>query len=128
MTTYVQPTGLHPSYLRGVVNFNDTGVATGIELEDDRGIPAGSFHLATYVHVKTAFNAASTNVLVVGTAADDDAFVTASDVAEGSVAMTRVNGKGLISANTIPLVKYTQSGPAATAGVAEIVFEFVAPE
>lgn len=128
MATYVQPVGISPSYLRGTVKFSDTGVATGIDLEKGRGIPAGSFHLATYIHVKTAFNAASTNVLVVGTSADDDAYVAAGDVAEGTVAMTRVNGKGYIAADTVPLVKYTQSGTAATAGEAEIVFEFIAPE
>lgn len=128
MVTYVQPTGISPPNLRGTVRFNDSGVATGIQVQRGYGIPAGSFHLATYVHIKTAFNAASTNVLVVGTSADDDAFVAAGDVAEGTVGMTRVNGKGYIAADTIPLVKYTQSGAAATAGEAEIVFEFIAPE
>lgn len=93
-------------------------------------LPKGATVLRTVVGVTTAFNAATTNVLIVGTAADDDALVAAAGVDESAVAVTSVAPATLAgavapSADTDIYVKYTQSGTAATAGAAWVVVEYV---
>lgn len=100
--------------ISGVINYNVASpytVSLGI-------IPAGAIVLATIVEVITAFNAGTTNVLVVGTGATADAFVAAADVNEGAQGTTVVSHSTTLSADTEVFAKYTQSGTAATAGQA----------
>ena len=90
-------------------------------------IPAGSLVLRSHVAVTTAFNAVTTNVLIVGTASDDDYFVDADDVDESAIAVTSgiQTGVGVLASDTAVYVKYTQTGTAATAGAATIVIEYI---
>lgn len=93
-------------------------------------LPTGALVLGTSIAVKTAFNAGTTNVLIVGTLADDDALVAAAGVDETAVALTRVTPAtlaGLVAptADTAIYTKYTQTGTAASAGEAIVVVEYV---
>jgi hypothetical protein len=111
--------------IRGRMNFDTSGAATGVEIGT---IPAGSFVAGVHVHVITAFNAATTNVLVVGTAADDDGFATTAATLPGATGM-KLNLTGAQSGDTLtvdtPVVmKYTQTGTAASAGAAAILVNF----
>ena len=110
--------------LKKTVNFNDTGIATGVAF--DNYIPQGAFIENVLVEITTAFNAATTNVLTVGTvAAAYNNIVAAGDVTPtvlGVYQATRGFGRGLTAAgDVLPVAKYTQTGAAATTGVAVIV-------
>lgn len=96
-------------------------------------IPANAVVVGTIVGVTTAFNAGTTNVLIVGTSGDDDALVDASGVTEGSIGVQSVNpatlgGRLSTSAEVEIFTKYTQSGTAATAGAAWVVVEYAIPD
>ena len=127
-------------YFRKVVNFNDANIGSSTAPPKFGRLPAGAFITDVTVEVSTAFNAGTTNVLTVGTsAANANEIVAAADVNEGVVGVTKVT-RGLgtsltggpgIGANAPPstsevdlYVKYTQSGTAATAGVATIVIQY----
>lgn len=93
-------------------------------------VPKGAVVIGTTVGITTAFNAGTTNVLIVGTSGDDDALVAAAGVDETAVAVTRVApatlaGAVAASADTDIYVKFTQSGTAASAGAAWVVVEYV---
>jgi hypothetical protein len=114
-------------FLRKTVNYNDTGIGTADTVKLGT-LPSGALILDAQVRVTTAFNAATTNVLTVGTSSGSDAdVVSAADVDEattGSYQATR--GRDLtFSADTALYVKYTQSGTAATAGVATVIVAYV---
>lgn len=92
-------------------------------------LPAGAVVLRTVIGVTEAFDAGTTNVLIVGTATDDDALVAAGGVDETAVAVTSVAPATLAgavapSADTDIYVEFTQSGTAATAGAAWVVVEY----
>lgn len=109
------------------VNYNDTNIGTSDKVKVGT-LPAGAQLLPAVVNVLTVFNAATTNVLTVGTSGGSDAdIVAAGDVDEGSTGGTLVaRGLGLaFSADTDIYVKYTQTGTAATTGKAQIVIPFV---
>ncbi len=114
-------------YLRKKVNYNDAGIATADTVKVGI-LPNGAEILFTKVRVATAFNAATTNVLTVGTSTGSDAdLVSAGDVDEGT-AGTTICWRGAdvaISADTTIYAKYTQTGTAASAGVAYIVVAYV---
>lgn len=114
-------------YLRKTVNYNDANIATGIRFAN--ALPAGAFMLPTYVEIETVFNAATTNVLTVGTNSSSyNDIVAAGDVDEGVTGITEVAtavGKGLTSADVDVYVKYAQSGTAATTGKATIVIPYI---
>lgn len=113
-------------YLRKVVNYNDTNIATADKVKVGR-LPAGAFITNALVRVDTVFNAASTNVLTVGTnSGSDNNIVASGDVNEAS-AQTFVctTGNGLsITADTDVFALYTQTGTAATTGKATIVIAY----
>lgn len=113
-------------FIRKVVNYNDTNIATADKIKVGT-LPAGAFITKALVRVDTVFNAASTNVLVVGTSGGSDADIVASgDVNEAS-AQTFVctTGNGLsITSDTDIYAKYTQTGTPATTGKATIVIEY----
>lgn len=113
--------------LKKTVNFNDAGVSSGIAF--DNSIPAAAFILRVMVEIVTVFNAASTNVLTVGTNSTTyNDLVAAADVNEAATGVTDVTrgwGRSIAaSADKTPYVKYTQTGTAATTGQAVIVIEF----
>lgn len=111
------------------VTYNTTGIGTADTVKVGR-IPAGSRLMPVQVTVTTAFNAATTNVLTVGSNATANTnMVSASDVTEGS-AGTVIVGTGCdlaFTSDTDIYVRYTQSGTAATAGAATILIPYFPP-
>lgn len=122
-----QHTTQQTSYYRATVNFNDGGIATGIQFGT---LPRGAAIVDVQVEIVTVFNAVTTNVLTVGTtAANANEIVNASDVNELAVGVTKVArglGQSLTAAADIGLwAKYTQSGTAATTGQAIVTIQFI---
>lgn len=127
------PEDIGVGYLRRTVNFdtpfdNERGLANtfGVPIG---GLEAGACVIGVDVVIETAFNAATTNVLVVGTSADDDGFAATAGTVPGTIGF-KPNLQGALSgiplaSNTTCFVKYTQSGTAATAGKATIIVKFV---
>ncbi|SEN66852.1 hypothetical protein [Bradyrhizobium sp. OK095] len=115
-------------YLRIKVNFNDAGIASGV---GKQWLPKGALILGTDVYIGAVFNAATTNVLLVGTVGDaNNLIVAAGDVDETAVALTKgikPTGAALgpLAAPKQVQVTYTQTGTAATAGTATIVIAYV---
>jgi hypothetical protein len=111
-------------YLRKAVNYNDTGIAAGVAMGS---IPAGARILECRIYVDTAFNAATTNNLLVGTtAAGNDIVATGTSAAGTAGYKVSTTGNTLTFAADTPIyVAYTQTGTAATAGVAVIILTFV---
>ena len=101
----------------GSVAFNTTGIANGVKLID---LPAGIVITKAVAVVKTAFNAATTNVLTVGTNDDVNDILGSGDVTEGTAAAYCVNKFVEYNAAKTVKAKYTQTGDAATAGAADI--------
>lgn len=113
-------------YLRKTVNYNDTGIGSADTVKVGR-LPAGAFITQCLVRVETVFNAATTNVLTVGTSGGSDADIVASgDVNEASATTQSAStGLGLsVTADTDVFAKYTQTGTAATTGKATIVIAY----
>ena len=113
-------------YLRKTVNYNDTGIGTADTVKVGR-LPAGAFITNTLVRVDTVFNAATTNVLTIGTnAASDNNIVASGDVNEASaITFVCTTGNGLsITSDTDVYARYTQTGTAATTGKATVVITF----
>lgn len=115
------------SYYRVTVNFNDPNISTAQQFG---ALPAGAFITAVKVEVVTLFNAATTNVLTIGTTTTANEIVNAADINEAATGVTDVTrglGRSLTTGTSdIPLyAKYTQSGTAATTGQAVIVISFV---
>lgn len=128
-------------YFRKVVNFNDANIGSATAPAKLGRLPAGAFITDVTVEIGTAFNAGTTNVLTVGTsAASANEIVAAADVNEGAIGVTKVTralgttltgGPGIgpnapaVTSEVDLYAKYTQSGTAATAGVATIVIQYV---
>jgi hypothetical protein len=109
------------------IQFNTAGIADGVAF--DNSLPVGARILAVIVEIITAFNAASTNVLTVGTNSTSfNDLVAAGDVDEATVQATQVlrgiGGSILRSAEKVPKIKYTQTGDAATTGDAEVTIVY----
>ncbi len=122
------PSGQVVNYLRFKVSYNDVGIASAVGKQT---LPSGAIIVGTDVYIATAFNAATTNVLTVGTnSTTANNIIAAADVDETAVAIT-LNVKptgtalGPLSADAVVNVKYTQSGTAATAGVAYVVIKYI---
>jgi hypothetical protein len=110
------------------VAYNTLGIGTADTVKVGT-LPSGAQILSCIVRVTTAFNATTTNVLIIGTASGSDAdIVAATDVDESTAATTIIlTGAALaFSADTPIYVKYSQTGTAATAGAAVITITFVA--
>lgn len=109
------------------VNFGDVGIGTGVAFANS--LPKGAFIVDVMVEIVTAFNAATTNVLTVGTnSASYNNIVNSADVNE-AVTGVYIVGRGLgrsltAAAEVAPFAMYTQSGTAATTGQAVIVITF----
>lgn len=109
------------------INFNDTGVASGIAFA--QYLPQGAFITDVKVEIATAFNAATTNIITVGTNTSTyNNVVAAGDVAPNSTGVTSVTrGQGRSIANatdTLLQATYSQTGTSATAGAAFIVVTY----
>jgi len=100
-------------------------------------IPANSFIREVILKVTTAFNAATTNVLLVGDGTDDDGYMASGEVEETAVKVSsnRANdvagvysvksaGPFYTSADTLD-VRYNFTGADPTAGEAVLIAEIV---
>lgn len=112
---------------RKQVNFNDPGIAAGVA---GVVLPIGTFICRVLLEIVTVFNAATTNVLTVGTNVGINNIIAAADVDETAVGVydvTRGLGRSLTAAADVTVsVKYTQTGAAATTGQAELVMYYEA--
>lgn len=94
-------------------------------------IPAGACVIRGGVVVTTAFNAGSTNVLDIGTSADDDGFAT--DLALGTIGvivadeMATSNDTYSASADVTITATVDLTGTAATAGAGTVWVEYIVP-
>lgn len=112
-------------YIRKTINFNDTGIASGVLMGT---LPAGAQILpfASTINIRTAFNAATTNNLLIGTTAAGNNICATADAAAGTAGVktlalaTLVNNGVAFSADQPIYIAYTQTGTAATAGVATV--------
>lgn len=110
-----EDTGLH--IIGREIDLGATGLAAGT-------FPIGAFEkntiiLRSGVTILTAFNAETTNVLEVGSAADPDAVITGTNAAAGTLGTKAGTGAGIgqpLAADTIFYAKFTQTGTAATTG------------
>lgn len=117
---YTQQTG----YLKKEISYADgaTAVITvGI-------IPAGAVVLRGGVVVTTAFNAASGNVLDIGTVADDDGFAT--DLALGTIGVINADematsNDAYVTTDTTIIATLALTGTAATAGAGFVWIEYI---
>lgn len=119
----------NPMTIRATVNYNDANISSGFQIGT---IPQNAVVQDVDVDIVTAFNAATTNVLTVGTTTTATELVAAGDVNEGATGntgpITRGRGRSLTSAGDVGVyVKYTQSGTAATAGQATITVTYTCP-
>ena len=107
------------------IAFDTAGAATGIFVAR---IPKGAKLSINQFVVGTAFNAASTNVIVAGYGASLNELISASDVTEGTAGA--YNGvAGLMLAFTEDkdvYIKYTQTGTAANAGAGKYILQWTA--
>lgn len=114
--------------IRFKVNYNDA--ATGVAVAKQT-IPAGSIIVGTDVQVTTAFNAATTNVLSVGFEASTYAnLATTAQTASGTPGLKQnliPTGTALVplAADSTVYALYSQTGAAATTGVAYVIVKFV---
>ncbi|WP_316219387.1 hypothetical protein [Bradyrhizobium sp. SZCCHNR2026] len=112
-------------YLRFKVNFNDA--ASGVAVSKN-WLPKGAVILRATATVTSAFNAATTNTLSVGTAGDSTTNIvnaqTVGAVGQFAAAPTGA-ALGPLTADKQVQVTYTQAGAAATAGAAYVVIEYV---
>lgn len=115
-------------YLRFDVNYNDNGIANGV---GKQVLPAGAIITSVSVSINTAFNAATTNVLTVGTNATNyNNMVASGDVTPGAAGLT--NGikptgtaLGKLAADAQVFAKFAQTGTAATAGNATVIVHYI---
>lgn len=112
-------------YLRKPIAYT-TGIAAVVEVGT---IPAGGIVLRGGVVVTTAFNAGSTNVLDIGTSADDDGFAT--DLALGTIGviaadeMATSNDMGPMAADTTITATLALTGTAPSAGAGVVWIEYM---
>lgn len=102
-------------FFRKRVNYNDAGIATGVFFGT---LPAGAMLTNLNVRVNTAFNAATTNALNVGTTAGGTQIFT--DVATAGARSPAIPNLSF-AVDTDLFAAYAQTGAAATAGQADIV-------
>lgn len=115
-------------YLRFDVNYNDTGIGSGVRKGT---LPAGAIITSTSMMITTAFNAGTTNVLTVGgNSSSYNDIVAASDVDETATGLTNgvkptSSSLGKLAADRDIYAMYTQSGTAASAGAATVIIHYV---
>lgn len=113
------------AYLRKKIVYTD-GIAAVIQVGT---LPIGAIVLRGGVVVTTAFNEGSTNVLDIGTVADDDGFAT--DLALGTIGvivadeMATTNDMGPFTADTSIIATFARTGSAATAGEGYVFIEYM---
>lgn len=115
------------AYIAKAVGFDTSGIGSAGQVLVGV-IPAGSMITGHTTVIIEVFNAATTNVLTLGTAADDDMFVAAADITEGTLGRyTALTGAGpfVVTADTPVYARYTQTGTAATTGRAYVALQYI---
>lgn len=112
-------------YLRKDITYADAGVAKTVGV-----IPAGSVILKpnSGINVHTAFNSSGTDLIDVGTSADDDLYAT--DLAAQTVGFAPLDEavSFYVAADTTITATYSQSVADATAGAAQVVIAYIPPD
>jgi hypothetical protein len=110
-------------FLRTLINFSDADALTRVI----GTIPAGSNLLRVNTVVSTAQNAGTTNTLSVGTTSGGTDIINAAAAGAltANVVTQAPSGKALVAADTTYFATLTQSGTPATAGVVEVIIEYV---
>jgi hypothetical protein len=113
-------------YFRKRVNWNDASIAAGVAIGT---LPAGAMLVGAAARVNVAFNAATTNVLQMGTTA------TGGEILASAVSLAGATGyksgttgtafQAPILVDTDIFVSYTQTGAAATAGQADLHVSYI---
>jgi hypothetical protein len=86
-------------------------------------LAVGDVVVKAWVSVTTAFNAATTNVVLVGITGTTNKYIAAADVTEGTPGVYPTGGAGPFAAETAAtslIATYTQTGTAATTGAARV--------
>lgn len=109
--------GMAQMFHVGTVNFDTENITEGIVICH---IPKGTFVTKAVAVVKTAFNAATTNVLTVGFKTGKNELLDSSDVTAGTAGTYQKELFVEGGTNTEVYAQFTQTGAAATAGSAEI--------
>ncbi len=110
--------GLEQALYIGNVKFDTTGIPVGVSLA---ALGPNIVITRAVCKVKTAFNAATTNVLTLGTNTDANNLLAEGDITEGTAAAYQKQTwvETASSGTTTVKAKFTQTGTAATAGEAE---------
>lgn len=111
-------------YLRGQLSLTTPSITLGV-------VPPGSIIVSAGVVISTVFNAASSNVIDIGTTADPDGLAT--DLAAGTVGLIVADelatSNDLYATTDVTIVaSYAQTGTAATTGVGHVYVEFIPPD
>jgi hypothetical protein len=115
-------------FLRKMVNFNDAGISAGALVGT---VPAGSIIVDVKVQVATVFNAATTNVLTVGTTGTGTDLMTSAEAIAGTqgqktaAAYKATTASNPVAADQDVFVAYSQTGTAATTGVAYVLVQYI---
>lgn len=115
-------------HIRRTITLAQFSAATG-GLVPIGALESGSVPLPAHANIDTAFNAGTTNVMNLGTTADDDAFAATAGILAGAAGFKpslvgAESGKPL-AADTIIYAKYAQTGTAATTGKVTFILPFV---
>lgn len=122
--------GSVPAKVTFVVNFNDTGIATGVKKCTILADVKNPVLIQVDAEIQIVFNAATTNVVTIGTtSANANELLTTADIDETVTgfypgpanASAKQVGVLRIVANTDIWVKYTQTGGVATTGKANFI-------
>lgn len=113
-------------FLRKRINFNTAGIAGGVVIGT---VPKNSVIADVRARVNTIFNAATTNVIIVGLTQGGSELVAGGTIVPGVVGgyagVTLLATGAQVANDTDVWVSYTQTGAAATTGQADIVVEFI---
>lgn len=113
-----------PKTVKGTCKYNTSGIGTKAKV--GIALPKGAIVTRVAVNVTTAFNAATTNVLVIGYSSDTGALMGTSDITEGTVG-TYVKERmdaPLGSASEV-YAQYTYTGTGPSAGVADVYVTYI---
>ena len=112
------------AYLHTSVTFEDNGTAKTIGV-----LPAGAIILkpVSGITVTEVFNAGTTNVIDIGTSADDDLYGTNLSATATNFVPVDEAVSYKVTSDTTMTVTVGLAGTAATTGAAEVVIAFVAP-
>lgn len=121
-----EDTGVH--VICREINLGDKGLSDGT-------LPIGAFEknaipIRAGVSIITVFNAATTNVLELGTADDADGAITSTNAAAGTAGLKAGTGAQLgipLTKDSVFFAKFTQTGTAATTGKAIVWVEAIIP-